>query len=801
MRHTYLLSLGLLLALTQNILMQTLCGYGYIRRKGKCVDDNECESNPSICGENANCFNTDGSYYCQCDGGFTPTHNFTQADSIECKDINECVDGSTDCGSNAKCTNHVGGYFCTCETGYISSNGKETFKAKQGVQCIDRDECDDPSFCGKHAACHNSAGSFYCICDAGFRLKSGETNFTDTNQLCESVCEIDKSICGGGVCKNSPDGHECVCNSGFTNYGHKQMKCTELNCDALLSKIDTSQAPPQLVSLLTSNCLAVSKQPSTQRNGETFLEKFLSALDDLLRDGLHGDKAKVSAMFSIVERMLKLIGPLLSKSQTRRSNSKTDVEMLVKRGSSPPEGHFLMNISGAQLTSNWDTATGNNHLGFTTAAILSYEGLEKSLNSYFNYLETKEKQTFKINSKVVTATVSNQETAELKEPVNLTFSHLEKTNEEHICVFWDHTLEGGAWSTNGCTTVNSSADQTVCSCSHLSSFAVLMALYDIGTEMNARRIPACVENMRRQNTNGSFYCICDAGFRLKSGETNNDKHELCEKLNCDTLLSESKASQASPKLTKLVSLMTNSCLVLSQSESVQNNTQVDGEKLLKEFLSELDDLPHGGFRGDNYIISALFRIVIIILKLIGHLLSASRIRKISAKADVELLVKRGSSPPEGHFLMNISGAQMTSHWDTATRDTYLGFTSAVLLSYKGLEESLNCCFNHLETEQKQTFKINSKVVTATFSNYETKTNLTKPVNLTFSHLKRKNEKHICVFWDPELEGGAWSTRGCITVRSRADQTVCSCYKLGSFAVLTALCDTGVCMLNFCQKGS
>ncbi|RXN31195.1 adhesion G -coupled receptor E2-like protein [Labeo rohita] len=335
MRHTYLLSL----------------------------DDNECESNPSICGENANCFNTDGSYYCQCHGGFTPTHNFTQADSIECKDINECVDGSTDCGSNAKCTNHVGGYFCTCETGYIPSNKKETFKAEQGVQCIDSDECDDPSFCGKHAACHNSAGSFYCICAAGFRLKSGETNFTDTSKLCESVCETDKSICGGGVCKSSPDGYECVCNSGFTNYGHKQMKCTELNCDTLLSKIDTSQAPPQLVSLLTSNCLAVSKQPSTQRNGETFLEEFLSALDDLLRDGLHGDKAKVSAMFSIVERMLKRIGPLLSKSQTRRSNSKTDVEMLVKRGSSPPEGHFLMNISGAQLTSNWDTATGNKHLG------------------------------------------------------------------------------------------------------------------------------------------------------------------------------------------------------------------------------------------------------------------------------------------------------------------------------------------------------------------------------------------------------------------------------------------------------
>uniref|UniRef100_A0A671R9K3 Si:ch211-241f5.3 n=1 Tax=Sinocyclocheilus anshuiensis TaxID=1608454 RepID=A0A671R9K3_9TELE len=123
--------------------------------------------------------------------------------------------------------------------------------------------------------------------------------------------------------------------------------------------------------------------------------------------------------------------------------------------------------------------------GFTTAALLSYKGLEESLNGYFDHLETQQKQTFKINSKVVTATVSNKETDNLTKPVNLTFSHLEKKNEKHkpMCVFWDPELEGGAWSTRGCTTVRSSADQTVCSCSHLSSFAVLMALYDIGLRL------------------------------------------------------------------------------------------------------------------------------------------------------------------------------------------------------------------------------------------------------------------------------------------------------------------------------
>uniref|UniRef100_A0A9J7ZAI7 Si:ch211-241f5.3 n=1 Tax=Cyprinus carpio carpio TaxID=630221 RepID=A0A9J7ZAI7_CYPCA len=448
MRHMYLLSLVLLLALTENILMQTNCGDGYIKRRGKCVDENECESDPSICGKNATCFNTVGSYYCQCHEGFTTNsaYNFTPEDGIECEDINECVVGSADCGPNTKCVNSEGGYYCTCEAGYISSNGKDIFNPRQGVQCIDTDECNNTSFCGKHASCHNTAGGFYCICDAGFRLKSGETNFTDTSELCE-----------------------------------------KFKCDRFLNERDASQTPPELtklVSLMTNSCLVLSQIESvknnTQVDGEKLLKAFLSDLDDLHLGSFSGDNDIISALFRIVVNILKLIGHLLSASRTRKISAKADVELLVKRGNSPPEGDFMMNISGAQLTSHWDTATGNTHLGFTTAALLSYKGLDESLNCCFDHLETQQKQTFKISSKVVTATFINYETTNLKKPIKLTFSHLEKKNEEHMCVFWDPELDGGAWSTRGCTTVISSADQTDCSCSHLSSFAVLMALYDIG---------------------------------------------------------------------------------------------------------------------------------------------------------------------------------------------------------------------------------------------------------------------------------------------------------------------------------
>uniref|UniRef100_A0A8C2IFD1 Si:ch211-241f5.3 n=1 Tax=Cyprinus carpio TaxID=7962 RepID=A0A8C2IFD1_CYPCA len=386
------------------------------------IDENECESDPSICGKNATCFNTVGSYYCQCHEGFTTNsvYNFTRADGIECEDINECVVGSADCGPNTKCVNSEGGYNCTCATGYISSNGKEIFNSGQGVQCNDDDECEsDPSICGKNARCFNTVGSYYCQCHEGFTTNSAY-NFTQADSI---ECEGKEMV----ILKHCLD--------------------------------------PQISLILL-----------------TRIQAFLNALDDLLHGGFSSDNAKVSALFSIVESMLKLIGPQLSASQTRRVSAKTDVELLVKRGNSPPEGDFMMNTSGAQFTSHWDTATGNNHLGFTTAALLSYKGLEESLNCSFDHLKTQQKQTFKINSKVVTATVSNKETTNLTKPINLTFSHLEKKNEKQrpMCVFWDPELDGGAWSTRGCTTVISSADQTDCSCSHLSSFAVLMALYDIG---------------------------------------------------------------------------------------------------------------------------------------------------------------------------------------------------------------------------------------------------------------------------------------------------------------------------------
>uniref|UniRef100_A0A672GSL1 Uncharacterized protein n=1 Tax=Salarias fasciatus TaxID=181472 RepID=A0A672GSL1_SALFA len=87
--------------------------------------------------------------------------------------------------------------------------------------------------------------------------------------------------------------------------------------------------------------------------------------------------------------------------------------------------------------------------------------------------------SFQVSSRVVSIVVSNPSTQSLSRPVNITLRHLEvelhpSVEVSYICAYWN---EGGFWATDGCHEDISNATHTSCLCKHLSSFAVLMALY------------------------------------------------------------------------------------------------------------------------------------------------------------------------------------------------------------------------------------------------------------------------------------------------------------------------------------
>uniref|UniRef100_A0A3Q2V4Q8 Adhesion G protein-coupled receptor E1-like n=1 Tax=Haplochromis burtoni TaxID=8153 RepID=A0A3Q2V4Q8_HAPBU len=172
--------------------------------------------------------------------------------------------------------------------------------------------------------------------------------------------------------------------------------------------------------------------------------RFLNMTDELLSSAFLNYKRKVSDFLDLVGNALRLIGPFTNSSRIYISSTQT---------------------------------------GFTTVSLMSYSNLENSTDGFFNGMKSQKNQSFKINSKVATVTVSNRNTSHLKTPVNLTLNHLEEQVEAnqtfHICVFWDSSVNGGSWSDRGCGVAESNLEYTSCSCNHLGTFAIFTAYNEI----------------------------------------------------------------------------------------------------------------------------------------------------------------------------------------------------------------------------------------------------------------------------------------------------------------------------------
>ncbi|KAG5279227.1 hypothetical protein AALO_G00075470 [Alosa alosa] len=469
-------------------------GFSQDNKTGICEDMNECVLNTTICGENAKCHNIPGNYSCICNPGFSLNNKTSICES-------ECEADSTICGKKAKCHNIPAGHYCVCSPGFRLRSGITNFTKKDG-SC--EDICSmDPSMCGG-GACHQGPHGYECVCHKGYTnygfnqeactafncdwpqedVSSEQTlpELNDSHSLLNRLC---KKLTGNDTAGASPP-------DGALD-GPLDGKTLLMNLlspiDGLLSKGPLSDKQIGMVLTLIEKALKVLgpllNQSSTTPNnmarraqdGKELLLKFLSIIDGLLSKGPLSDSKQVTILLSSVESTLKLVGPLLDDRQTKISTGYVEVELRVERGDAPLNGPVHLFSGNAQLDTHWEMAAGAKFPGFTTVALLTYKNLEKSSNDSFALTPDEANPKFQMNSKVVTATVSNSNTTQLTKNITLSFPHLNSKEEQHKCVYWDH--ERDAWSDRGCTVVMTNATDTVCSCNHLSSFAVLMALYEV----------------------------------------------------------------------------------------------------------------------------------------------------------------------------------------------------------------------------------------------------------------------------------------------------------------------------------
>ena len=116
------------------------------------ADVDECSIDIHNCDTNATCANSDGSFTCSCNKGYS-------GNGVTCTDTDEC--GGVDCGFGGTCANVGDGYACSCATGYTNSDAGDP-----ASQCTDTDECGGVD-CGFGSTCTNVGDGYACSCGYG----------------------------------------------------------------------------------------------------------------------------------------------------------------------------------------------------------------------------------------------------------------------------------------------------------------------------------------------------------------------------------------------------------------------------------------------------------------------------------------------------------------------------------------------------------------------------------------------------------------------------------------------------------
>ncbi|XP_053439433.1 adhesion G protein-coupled receptor E2-like [Nycticebus coucang] len=390
---------------------------------------------------------------------------------------------------------------CRCKPGFISSM-EETFSDPTGT-CDDINECTSHTgvFCGKFANCYNMEGSYYCLCIPGYGLTSRAKTFqNESENTCRDVdeCQQNPRICKGhSICINTPGSYTCQCPPGFVFKPMDPELCTE-------TPFTHWTLPPG--------------------GNSQSLSAFFDKIQDLGRD-LESASAQdtIKDLMQLVDELLETPGDLQTLPRSQQHYVATHLlvgleDVLRGLSKTLPDGLLTFNYSAgtelslevqdqgdknvtltqnqAKMQLNWNLAQKPGDTGPSVVGLVSTPGMGKLLAEAPLVLDPEHlaalHETHKgwlqdvppvLLSDVTSAFLSNKNTQNLSSPVTFTFSHhsmIPGPRQNVFCAFWERGQSGcGHWATTGCRTVDPRDTSTTCCCTHLSTFAVLMAHYNV----------------------------------------------------------------------------------------------------------------------------------------------------------------------------------------------------------------------------------------------------------------------------------------------------------------------------------
>ncbi|XP_017353103.1 adhesion G protein-coupled receptor E5 isoform X2 [Cebus imitator] len=473
-----------------------------------CDDTNECVSpfKPS-CGKFSDCVNTEGSYYCMCSPGYKPApgkEQFKNESQNTCQDVDECQQSPRVCKSHSTCTNTLGSYACQCLPGFEPS-------PEDPKLCQDVNECTSgKNPCHTSTHCFNKVGSYQCLCRPGWQPIPGSPSGPN-NTICEDVdeCSSGQHQCDNStVCINTVGSYNCRCRPGWkpkqgTRDNKKDTVCED-------TTFPTWTLPPGVHSQTLSRFFnkvqdlvrnfKLSSAKDTIQNLIKLVDELMEAPGDIEALAPPVRHLIATQLLSNLEDILRILAKTLPKGPfTYLSPSNTELTLMIQE---PGDKNVTMGQSNARMKLNWAVAAGAENTGSAMVGIFSIRNMTTLLANASLDLDSKKQaeleEIYESNIRGVQLTclsavnsvfLSHKNTKELSSPILFAFSHLESSGakdvtpgprQELICAFWkSDSNRGGHWATEGCQVLGSKNGSTTCQCSHLSSFAILMAHYDV----------------------------------------------------------------------------------------------------------------------------------------------------------------------------------------------------------------------------------------------------------------------------------------------------------------------------------
>ncbi|XP_072191938.1 adhesion G-protein coupled receptor G2 isoform X2 [Excalfactoria chinensis] len=188
--------------------------------------------------------------------------------------------------------------------------------------------------------------------------------------------------------------------------------------------------------------------------------------------GLKLNFSTVSADFSSPSLALAVVKASSIRSNQMSFAVQDSSDLQISLG--PNAIHDLNNLGSITLPSSLLTNLPPEEMDLASRIIFNF--FKKT--SVFQDLSLKNASLI---SSVISSSVANLTISNLKANVTVTLQNIRPNQDNSTvrCVFWDFNKNGGhgGWSYEGCIVKESRVNETVCSCNHLTSFAVLMNLY------------------------------------------------------------------------------------------------------------------------------------------------------------------------------------------------------------------------------------------------------------------------------------------------------------------------------------